>query len=140
MADAHRELEDYVHDWYANFPRGDAEAMGALYTNDARLFLANLPGATGREVVGKMLGSFPRYVDLACRYEVNDIDVLSHDIAIVTGRAWADATPKGGGETTTDASRFVMVMKRDPDTKKWLCHYDISQHSPDVPAQPPSSP
>jgi uncharacterized protein (TIGR02246 family) len=138
MADANRELEDYVRDWYAGFPNGDAEAMGALYTDDARLFLANVPGAKGRGAIGRMLGGFPRYIDLRCRYQVTDIDLLSHDVAIVTGAAWADATPKDGGETTTDASRFVMVMRRHPETKRWLCHYDISQPTPDVPAQPPS--
>jgi uncharacterized protein (TIGR02246 family) len=139
MADARRELEEYVRNWYARFPKGDAGAMAALYTKDARLFLADLPGARGNEAIGKMLGSFPRYVDMHCRYQVNDIDLLSDDVAVVTGSAWADATPKTGGETTTDVSRFVMVMKRCRETNAWLCHYDVSQHSPDVPPQSPSA-
>lgn len=136
MADARQELKDYVRDWYARFADGDS--MEALYTEDARLFLADIPGARGSAAIGKMLGGFARYVDMRCRHQVNDIDLISDEVAVVTGSAWADATPKGGGETTTDVSRFVMVMKRCRETKRWLCHYDVSQHSPDVPQQPPT--
>jgi len=137
MQQVREQLEAYVRNWYEIFPRGDGAAMSALYAKDARLYLANLPGVRGANLIGKTLGSFPRYVDLNCKFEVTDVELLAENVAIVTGVAWAETTPKGGGETSTDASRFLMVMTRDPDKKQWLCQYDMSQHSPDVPPKAP---
>jgi len=132
MSDANTELRKYVDAWYSVFPKGDAAAMSALYTVDARLLLANMAGVRGSKAIGDFVGSFPRYADMNSRFEVTDVDLLSPDIAVVTGAAWVTSKPKSGGDAVQDASRFVMVMKKDPATGTWLCHYDISQHTPDV--------
>jgi uncharacterized protein (TIGR02246 family) len=132
MADPRQELETYVRHWYEIFPAGDAAALAALYTPDARLLLANLPRATGNQAIGAFLAGFTRYADLNCRYQVTDVDLIDNDLAVVTGSAWVDALPKAGGAPIKDASRFLMVMKREPSSGKWLCHYDMSQHTPDV--------
>lgn len=132
MADSQQALRDYVRHWYEVFPRGDAAAMAALYTDDARLMLANLPRVQGSKAIGAMIGSFPSYAEMNCRHEVTDVDMLSDNLAVVTGSAWVDVTPRDGSAPSRDASRFVMVMKRDPDSGDWRCHYDVSQHTPDV--------
>ncbi|MEM8987409.1 MAG: SgcJ/EcaC family oxidoreductase [Pseudomonadota bacterium] len=132
MTDQKQELKDYVEKWYAVFPKGDAEAMSSLYTEDARLLLANLPKVVGASAIGDFLGSFPTHADMDCRYEVTDIDFLTDDIAVVTGSGWVESKPKAGGDAVHDASRFLMVMKKDSVSGKWRCHYDASQHTPDV--------
>jgi uncharacterized protein (TIGR02246 family) len=136
MADVRGELETYVKRWYEIFPAGDAALLAALYTPDARLLLANLPRAAGNQDIGAFLAGFTRYATLDCRYEVTDVDVIGDDLAVVTGSAWVDALPKTGGAPIKDASRFLMVMKRSPTSGEWLCHYDMSQHTPDVKPAP----
>ncbi len=131
MADDVQALTDFVDRWYSVFATGDVAALSALYTPDARLMLANLPAVTGAEAIGAMLGSFTRHVDMAIRHAVADVDLLGDDLAVVTGAGWVESTPKGGGEVHRDASRFVMVMHRDPQAG-WRCHYDVSQPTPDV--------
>ncbi|MBY0520529.1 MAG: SgcJ/EcaC family oxidoreductase [Sphingomonas sp.] len=132
MTDPQQVLRDYVHHWYEIFPRGDAAAMAALYTDDARLMLANLPRVQGKKAIGAMLGAFPGYAQMDCRHEVTDVDMLTDDLAVVTGSAWVDVTPRDGSAPSRDASRFVMVMKRDPEDGNWRCHYDVAQPAPDV--------
>lgn len=130
MTSHQQALRDYVDHWYEIFPAGDAAAMAALYTDDARLMLTGLPAVTGAKAIGAMLAAFPGYAELVTRHEVTDVDVLTDDLAVVTGSAWVDVRPRDGSAASRDASRFVMVMKRDGGA--WRCHYDVSQHTPDV--------
>lgn len=132
MADPKSELAAYVDHWYEVFPTGDAPALAALYTPDARLLLADLPRVVGHQAIGAFLASFTKYADLNCRHQVSHVDLLADDLAVVTGAAWVEAKPKTGAPSMKDASRFLMVMKREPDSGRWLCHYDMSNRTPDI--------
>jgi len=132
MADPKQELQAYVEQWYTLFPSGNAAAMAALYTPDARLLLANLPAVSGNKAIGRFLSALAGYADMTCRHEVSDIDLIGDDTAIVTGAGWVDSRPRAGGDVIKDASRFLMVMRREPGNRRWLCHYDMSQHTPDI--------
>lgn len=132
MADPRSDIKAYLDHWYRVFPAGDAAALAAMYTPDARLLLADLPRASGNQAIGAFLAGFARYASLECRHEVLDVDPIGPDLAVVTGAAWVVATPRSGGDAVKDASRFLMVMKRDRDSGRWLCHYDMSHHTPDV--------
>ncbi len=131
MADTRQQLIDYVDQWYAVFPSGDAAKMATLYTPDARLMLANLPAVTGAEAIGAMLANFTAHGDLAIEHHVSEVEEVGEGLAMVTGGALAEITIKANGAKHKDASRFVMLMKRAEDGR-WLCHYDVSQQTPDV--------
>jgi uncharacterized protein (TIGR02246 family) len=131
MADTKQQLIDFVDRWYAVFPSGDAAALAALYTPDARLMLANLPAVVGAEAIGAMLASFAAYADMKIRHHVSDVEEIAEGLAMVTGGGLVELTVRGTGATMQEASRFVMLMKRDNDGR-WLCHYDVSQPTPDV--------
>lgn len=131
MANAKQELVDYVDQWYEIFPAGDAAAIAALYTDDARLMLANVPAQHGAASIGAMLAAMANYADTTIRHEVTDVELLTDDLALVTGAARATSVIKGSGAEHKDASRFFMVMKKGGDGI-WRCHYDLSQPTPDV--------
>jgi uncharacterized protein (TIGR02246 family) len=131
MTDAKRQLIDYIDNWYKEFPNADAAALAALYTKDARLMLANLSAQRGSAAIGAMLAAMAGYADSSIRHEVTDVEMLTDDLALITGSAWATSIIKSTGAEHKDASRFFMVMKKGQDGI-WRCHYDLSQPTPDV--------
>lgn len=131
MATTKQQLIEFVDNWYAIFPSGDAASLAALYTPDARLMLANLPAVNGAEAIGAMLASFGAYAELAIEHHVSEVEEIAEGMAMVTGGGLVELTVRATGEKSREASRFVMLMKRDSDGR-WLCHYDLSQPTPDV--------
>ncbi len=129
---AKRQLEEFVRRWYEEFPKGDVAEMANFYTDDARLFLTGLKGVNGKQAIGELIATMPKHLEMKCEHKVTDVDMLSDDLAVVTGIGWVESVPRAGGDTIFDASRFIMVMKRDAQTGEWRSHYDISQHTPDA--------
>ncbi len=129
--DLEQAMRAYVARWYEVFPRADAGAMAEFYTQDARLHLAGLPGLRGREAIARFLASMAGAVDMVIRHEVTEVESLGSDFSLITGSAWVTSTPKAGGQPIKDASRFIMVMRRETDGV-WRCSYDASQQTPDV--------
>ncbi len=125
------EMRAYVARWYDAFPNADADAMADFYTEDARLYLSGLPGVRGRDAAARFLARMAGAVDMVIRHEVTDVERLGGDVALITGSAWVVSTPKAGGPPIKDASRFIMVVRREADGA-WRCSYDASQHTPDV--------
>lgn len=132
MSTAESELRRYVHDWYERFPAGDAAAMAELYTVDARLYLANLPGMRGRQAIGQLLAGIAKYGELDIHHEVTDVDMLGDALAVVTGKSRVTVRPRDGSPAVTESVRFVMVMERDPADNRWRSRYDVSQPTPDA--------
>lgn len=130
MTQAEIELRDFVESWYDEFPNGNAKAMAARYTDNARLYLANLPGVRGSAAIGELLAAMGSTFNMEIEHEVTDVDVLTENLAVVTGSALAKSRLKSGGDEIRDASRFVMVMERRDG--EWRSIYDISQPTPDV--------
>lgn len=129
--DVKQELIEYIDEWYKTFPAGDVEALSALYTDNASLMLANVPAQYGAKAIGAMLSAMANYAQSSIRHEVTNVELLTDNLALVTGAAWATSVIKGTGVNHKDASRFFMVMKKGDDDK-WRCHYDLSQPTPDV--------
>lgn len=133
MTDPRQELEEYLDNWYALLPKGNAEMFASLYTTDARLLLSGMAAVSGDGKIGAFLASISGYVDVvSCKHKVTEVEFLATDIAVISGSSWVDSKPKGGGEIIHDAQRFLMVMKRDAALGRWLCQFDMSQNAPSV--------
>jgi len=133
MTDGRDALVGYVARWYETFAVGDAAAMSALYSENARLYLSNLPGVRGRAAIGTFLAGMAQYAELDCRHQVTDVEFKPDDMAVVTGTSQVVVKPRGGGETIRESSRFLMLMEKDRASGAWLCSYDMAQPVPELP-------
>jgi uncharacterized protein (TIGR02246 family) len=105
----------------AAFNKGDAAAVAAMYSADARLLPPNGPMGEGRQAVQQFwqgaIGAGLKLVSL------ETLHVESQgNLAFEVGRYTLTA-PKTGGGTTTDTGKYVVVWEREGD--KWKLAADI---------------
>jgi len=113
----------------AAFNRGDAPAVAAMYSADARLLSPNSPMAEGSKAVQQFWqGAISAGLKMV---SLETLHVESQgNLAFEVGR-YALTMPKSGGGTTTDAGKYVVVWEREGG--KWKIAADI--WNSDAPAE-----
>jgi uncharacterized protein (TIGR02246 family) len=111
------------------FNRGDAAAVAAMYTADARLLPPNSPMGEGRQAVQQFWqGAYRAGVKMV---SLETLHVESQgSFAYEVGR-YTLTSPTAGGGTTTDTGKYVVVWEREGG--KWKLTTDI--WNSDAPAQ-----
>ena len=98
----------------------DAAALGALFTDDARLTFSNAAPVTGPEAIGKFLASLYVNWDLTgFRVVPNDFKV-SGTLAVQQGSYEDDGTT--GGKAQREYGRYLMVMERGENGAWRIAH------------------
>ena len=109
--------------------RGDAAAVAAMYTADARLLPPNSPMGEGRQAIQQFwqgaIGAGAKMVSLETLH-VESQGSLAYEV----GR-YTLTSPTAGGGTTTDTGKYVVVWEREGS--KWKLASDI--WNSDAPAQ-----
>ena len=109
--------------------RGDAAAVAAMYTADARLLPPNSPMGEGRQAIQQFwqgaIGAGAKMVSLETLH-VESQGSLAYEV----GR-YTLTSPTAGGGTTTDTGKYVVVWEREGG--KWKLASDI--WNSDAPAQ-----
>jgi uncharacterized protein (TIGR02246 family) len=110
---------------------GNAEAVAALYTTDARLMPPNEPVVKGREAIQKFWGGF--LAAYSVKFEITADEVEGRgDLAYARGRYTMDGTPKAGGPPPFhDEGKYLEVLRRRADGS-W--QYAVDMYSSDLPA------
>lgn len=105
------------------FNNSNAAGIAGHFTEDAILMAPAEPARTGRAAVQDYYQAiFDDYeVTLDSHYE--EVEV-SGDMAYGRGEATVTLTPKGGGETTSSTSKYLNILKRQPDGS-WKTTHDV---------------
>jgi uncharacterized protein (TIGR02246 family) len=98
----------------AAFTAGDAQAVAALFADDAVLMASGTPDETGIEEIRKS------YVELFANYTIQlravPVETKTFgDYGFSRGTYTATMTPKAGGAPIVGDGRFLAVMQRQPD-------------------------
>lgn len=105
------------------FNNSDAAEIASYFTEDAVLMAPGKEASTGKEAVQAYYQSiFDEYVpELSSHYE--EVEV-SGDLAYGRGFAKVTLTPKTGGASTTSTSKYLNILKRQPDGS-WKTTHDV---------------
>lgn len=105
------------------FNNSNAGGIAVHFTDDAVLMVPGRPAATGRDAVTAYYQSiFDAYEPtLDSRYE--EVDV-SGDLAYGRGIAEVTLVPKEGGEPVVSTSKYINILRRQPDGT-WKTTHDI---------------
>ena len=104
------------------FERGDAKALGVMYTTDAIAFPPDSEMVRGNEAIGEFWKNTRNSGVKSAT--LNTIDVgRSGDVAYEVGTV-SLTIQREGKETTTEMAKYLVVWKRQPDGS-WKLHRDI---------------
>lgn len=105
------------------FNDSNAKIIASYFTEDAVLMAPNNKVQIGKAAVESYYqGLFDAYyLELESYYE--EVEV-SGDMAYGRGEAIVRATPKEGGENKTTSSKYLNILRRQPDGS-WLTTHDI---------------
>ncbi len=94
---------------------GDAEAVSAVYTDDAALLAPNLPPQKGRDAIKAFWGGFLGVYTV--RFEVVSDTVEGRgDLAYNLGHYRFSAVPKAkGAPGVADEGKFLEILRKQPD-------------------------
>ena len=103
------------------FKRGDAAAIAALYTDDAKLLPPDIQMMSGREAIQSF---WQGAMDMGIKEaKLESVGVEAQgDLAYEIGRFALTVQPKGG-EGTTLTGKYVVVWKNQGGA--WRLHVDI---------------
>lgn len=113
------------------FAQGDAAAIAALYTADARLLPPNQPMLTGADAIKNFWQGMLSLNIKQPKLETVEIAEQRTDIACEVGR-YSFTIPLPDGSTVTDVGKYLVVWKRADGA--WKLHLDVWNTNAPAPA------
>ncbi len=116
-------IKDISAAWDKAWTAGNAETLASFYTADAIVMDPNKPASVGKDA---MRASYEKYFDQFSDENsgvVEDVRV-SGDLAVVRGTQETKSTPKAGGPSIQDKSKWINVLQRQKDGS-WKIFWDI---------------
>ncbi len=104
------------------FEQSDADAIAALYTNDAKLLPPNQPMLSGTDAIKQFWQGMLRLNIKQPKLETVEIAEQRDDLACELGR-YSFIIPLPDGSTVTDVGKYLVVWKREAGA--WKLHLDI---------------
>jgi len=105
----------HVGAWTAAYNASDADAVAALYADDAILMDEGAPARVGKPAIRD---SFVQLFELGTYSSVDLVDevvVCSQDCLIARGTWTQVFTPRGGSAQPREAGKWVWLIRRQPD-------------------------
>ena len=117
-------IEATEKQWSDAYRRGDAAALGALYTEDAASIPPSGEWQRGREAVAKQSLSEHDSVTVETREDVTEEVTVAGDYAVEVGHfAWTGKS-KNGGAARGASGRYMVVWRKDADGT-WRLYRDL---------------
>jgi uncharacterized protein (TIGR02246 family) len=104
------------------FARGDAAAVAALYTSDARLMPPDAPTLSGAEAITAYWQGAMSHGITAATLETVDVQTSGGDLATEIGRFTLSMEAAGGGRAE-QTGKYIVLWKHEGGT--WKLHADI---------------
>ncbi len=129
-AEVRQAIEALNKQWEDAFNRGDAAAIAALYTEEARVLPPNGPTLFGKEAIQNFYQSG---IDACgCDLQLTTLEVgVARDLAYEIGE-YASIRPEEG-EAMRDQGKYVYIWKRE--NGRWKLDVDIFNSSMPLPGQ-----
>jgi len=125
IAEVRQAIESLNKQWKDAFNMGDAAAIAALYTEEARLLPPNSPILVGKEAIQNFYQSSIN--DCDCDLQLTTLEVVvARDLAYEIGE-YASIQPEEG-EAIRDQGKYVYIWKRE--NGRWKIDVDIFNSSP----------
>jgi uncharacterized protein (TIGR02246 family) len=117
----------------AAYEKGDAEAIGQLYTAEAISEPNNQPTLTGRDAIVASLKNMFEQVDVKVTLEPDETRTLG-SVGLDRGRFAVTVTPKSGAPPTSGEGRYSVIFVKQDDGS-WKVSRDM-----DNAVMPPAAP
>jgi len=130
-AEVRQAIEAINKQWEDAVKRGDAAAIAALYTEEARVLPQDGPTLVGREAIQNFQQS---YIDAGFNdFRLTTLEVgVVRDLAYEIGEYALTIQPEEG-EAIRDQGKYVVVWKRE--NGEWKLDVDIFNSSPPLPGE-----
>jgi len=109
--------EQLLTPWYAAFNAEDANGLADLYTSDGRT-----GPASGRGEIIALFESYWVETKISCSGDYDGFQMIG-DLATGWGHDTCIITPRSGGKSMTERSRWIAVYERQANGT-WLCSYE----------------
>ncbi len=113
-----RELNDV---YTAGVNSENADALAALYTDDAVLLWEGRPAVVGRSNIRAALAQFLALGDFQMSATVEEVEVVG-DLGYFWGYARGMLTDSSGNESAVDIN-YLVILKRQPDGSWKFSHH-----------------
>ena len=130
-AEVRQAIEAINKQWEDAVKRGDAAAIAALYTEEARVLPQDGPTLVGREAIQNFQQS---YIDAGFNdFRLTTLEVgVVRDLAYEIGEYALTIQPEEG-EAIRDQGKYVVVWKRE--NGEWKLDVNIWNSSPPLPGE-----
>ncbi|MFQ5946580.1 MAG: YybH family protein [Anaerolineae bacterium] len=130
--DVRQAIEAASTEFAEAFNRGDAAAVAALYTEDAKVLPPNSEMVDGKQAIQEFWSGA---MEMGIRdFALKTVDVgFNDDLAYEMGTYTLNIQPEGG-QATTDTGKYVVVWTRQGDGS-WKLAVDIWNSNAPPPAQ-----
>jgi uncharacterized protein (TIGR02246 family) len=126
--DAEREIVALLDRFDRAFAAGDADALAALFTDDARLLLLHRDAVEGRPAIRELWSTSFDEFDPAAWQAEHRIEALYDDLACTLG-TYTETLVERRGPTLVDVwGRVVFFLRRDP-ADGWRIALAMNSHS-----------
>lgn len=126
-ADELAEQQAITDEFAVGFLAGDADATGALFTEDAAVLPQDMPMVSGRDEIAALFTQFPPLAGFEATIHEG---ILMGDTAVTRGTATLTVTVEG--EDVVSHAKYMEVREKQEDGS-WLIKWDIFNYDAPVP-------
>ncbi len=116
-------IQQVVSEWTAAYNASDADALAALYADDAVYMAEGEPARIGKSAIRD---SFVQGFELGTYTSEDAIDelIVSQDWAIARGNWAEELVPQGGSDPVQEVGKSMWLIQRQPDGS-WKIKWQI---------------
>jgi uncharacterized protein (TIGR02246 family) len=117
-------IEATEKQWSAAYIKGDAAAIGALYSEDGASIRPSGEWARGPAAIGQDMQPVFDSVNVLTREDITEEVTVAGDYAVEIGHYSWTGTAKKGGKPRGEKGRYMVLWKKGADGT-WKAHRDI---------------
>jgi uncharacterized protein (TIGR02246 family) len=120
---AEERIREVLRTWLNSQIRGEPEALGEIYAEDAVAMPPGRPPLSGREAILSDIRQTLAEAELQLSY-TSDSRLIREDLSVERGRLVRAVHPRTGGPPAAESLNLVTVMVRGPDGR-WRIRWQV---------------